>query len=351
MKKAKETYKGAGVDTDAGNKAVELIAAEVKKTYPLLSTGEVISTLGGFSSLVELPSGQIVATTTDGVGTKLVLAILLNKHETVGIDLVAMCVNDLLTGGITTGVFLDYIVQGKQTPKKSEEIVKGIIEGCKLSGGYALVGGEMAECPSLYEIDCYDLAGFAVGFAESRRQLVMGNGIVEGMNVYGLPSSGLHSNGFSLVRKIFKVFLETPKFSKKALEEYYSELGCTLGEELLTPTEIYVKEVKTLMSKFNITGMVNITGGGLVENPIRVLPKNTAMKIDMRTWDPHSIFELVQKLGGVSTMEMLKATNYGIGFLLISGDEIKQPGVIKIGEIIRKKGDPKVYFEGKSDVF
>lgn len=336
------TYKSAGVDIDAGNKAVDLIKERVKGTFSLLRTGKVITDLGGFSSVVELPNGKLVVTTTDGVGTKLIVGILMNKHDTVGIDLGAMCFNDLLAGGILPAIFLDYIALGKQIPEKTSEIMEGIIVGCEQAGA-ALVGGEMAECPGLYGPEEYDLAGFAVGFADSRKELILGDKIEPGMKIYGLPSSGLHSNSYSLARKVFGINLNTPVASISALDAHNEVLGCTLGEELLRPTKIYVQEVERLMGKYDIAGMINVTGGGLVENPPRVLPRNCSAIINLETWKPQPIFGLLQKLGNVSREEMLKVTNYGIGFMLISADEIADDGVIEIGNVV-EGAERKVIF-------
>lgn len=275
-----------------------------------------------------------MAATTDGVGTKLVVGILLNKHDTVGVDLGAMCFNDLLAGGILPLFFLDYIVQGKQVPAKTAKLIKGIVDGC-VQAVNPLVGGEMAECPDLYDPELYDLAGFAVGMADSRDDLILGDAITAGMNVYGILSSGLHSNGYSLVRKIFGISLKTPVASINNLNQYVDCLKCTLGEELLRPTIIYVDIIECLMKKYQIAGMVNITGGGLIENPPRVLPDGCAVKIDLSTWKPQPIFKLIQQRGNVPTQEMFRSTNFGIGFVVISPEEIQEKEVIKIGKVIR----------------
>lgn len=343
MDKKGKTYKSSGVDIEAGDRAVELIKARVAKTFPLIRTGKVISNLGGFSAVIELPDGRIIVATTDGVGTKIVIAILLDKHDTVGIDLGAMCYNDILAGGVMPLFFLDYIVQGKQIPAKTAELVSGIVDGCEQAVN-PLVGGEMAECPDLYEPEVYDLAGFAVGLANSRADLILGDAIKSGMNAYGLLSSGLHSNGFSLVRDVFEISLKTPVGSIKRLNTQVPELDCTLGEELLKPTRIYVQDVERLLGNYEIAGLVNITGGGLVENPPRVLPDGCAVEIDLSTWKPQPIFKLVQRLGNVAQAEMLKATNYGIGFMVISPEEIVDNGVVKIGKVI-ESSEKKVFFK------
>lgn len=337
------TYSASGVDIDAGNLAVEMIKKRVEGTFPLIRTGKVISDLGGFGAVVELPNGTILVATTDGVGTKLVVAILLNRHDTIGVDLGAMCFNDLLATGAYPLIFLDYVVQGKQIPKKTAEIINGIIDGCEQAGS-PLVGGEMAECPDLYEPEVYDLAGFAVGMAGSRKDLILGNEIAAKMNVYGITSSGLHSNGYSLVRKITGISLKTPVASIDKLHVYIPELGCTLGEELLRPTTIYVKVVEYLMHNYEIKGMANITGGGLLENPPRILPPGLAMIIDLKSWQPQPIFSYLQKRGNISQLEMLRVTNYGIGFIFVSPNEIIEEGVLKIGKVI-EHSEKRVFFD------
>lgn len=338
-KKKGVTYKDAGVDIDKGNEFVQQIKGKLATTFPYLSTGKVITELGGFSALVELPDSRIVAVTTDGVGTKLIIAILLDKHSTVGIDLVAMCVNDLIVGGVMPGVFIDYMALGKLFVDKAVSLVDGMVEGCK-QAQCAMIGGETAECPGLYGPEDYDLSGFAIGFADSKKKLILGDEICPGMNVYGIPSSGLHSNAFSLVRKIFGINLDTPVASIRALNQLIPELGhnVTLGRELLRPTRIYVQDVAILMQKYKVAGMVNVTGGGLIENPPRVIPSNCSMNIHLDAWKPQPIFSLIQKLGNVSQMEMLKATNYGIGYMIISPDEINDGDIVKIGEIIEHDG-------------
>lgn len=349
MTEKSTTYKDAGVDIDKGNEFVQRIKKKLATTFPYLSTGKVTTELGGFCAMLELPDGRIVAVTTDGVGTKLIIAMLLDKHNTVGIDLVAMCVNDLIVGGVMPGVFIDYMALGELFIEKGVSLVDGMVEGCH-QALCALIAGETAECPGLYGPEEYDLAGFAIGFADSKEKLILGKDIRPGMNVYGLPSSGLHSNGFSLVRKIFGINLDTPVASIRSLNQMIPELGhnVTLGEELLRPTKIYVQEVASLMQKYTIAGMVNITGGGPEENPPRIMPYNCSMNIYLDTWKPQPIFSLIQKLGNVSQAEMLKATNYGIGYMIISPDEITDSGVIKIGEIIEYDGR-NVFFKEKKD--
>ena len=325
------TYAESGVNIDAGNKAVNLIKNRAQKTFRHYN-GKILSGIGGFSGVIELADKRVMGTSTDGVGTKLMLSIIMEKHDTVGIDLVAMCVNDLIVAGITPAIFLDYIAMGKQIPKRTSLIVKGIIEGCERAET-ALLGGEMAEMPGMYKDNDYDLAGFAIGFADSKENLILGKDIKPGMKVFGLPSSGIHSNGYSLVRKVFDIDINHPKKAKKILDKQHSFIGKTLGEELLEPTTIYVKQIKSLLSKYKIAGMVHITGGGIIENPPRVLPKGCAINIKMGSWPVNPIFEYIQKKGNISIKEMLKTFNYGIGLIIISDDNVKQG--IPIGEVVK----------------
>ncbi len=327
----KITYTDSGVDITAGDLAVNLIkdkAQETLKYFP----GKVLSAIGGFSGLVKLPSGQIMGSSTDGVGTKLVISILLNKHKTIGIDLVAMSVNDLIVSGLSPAIFLDYLAMGKQIPKRTQEIINGIIQGCHQAEA-ALMGGEMAEMPGMYSEDSYDLAGFAIGFADSQDKLISGKGIKPGMKVYGLPSSGLHSNGYSLVRKVFGIDLDKPHLAKKILNKFYPSLQRTLGEELLEPTKIYVKNVRGLLRQYQIEGLAHITGGGLLENIPRILPKGCAVNIKNGSWTIPNIFKLIREKGNISELEMLRTFNYGIGLVVITKDTIKE--AILIGEVIK----------------
>lgn len=339
MEKKGLTYKVSGVDIGAGDKAVDLIRKKAEATFSNLTVGKVISGIGGFSALIELPDGKILAASTDGVGTKLILAILLNRHESVGIDLVAMCVNDMSVYGISPAFFLDYIAMGKQIPERTKSIVEGIIWGCTLAEA-ALIGGEMAELPGMYKENDYDLAGFAVGFADSKKELILGDRIRPGMKIYGIESSGVHSNGFSLIRRVFKIDGSNPEKAVKILNRYYKSLNCTLGEELLKPTQIYAKSINRMRSQYDITGMVHITGGGLVENPPRILPEGCAMKIKKNSWKRPAIFGLIKRLGDVAEMEMLRVFNCGIGLVLISPGKVTEGECI--GEII--PGDGKVHF-------
>ncbi len=339
MKNKKTTYKDSGVDRDAGNRAVDLIKKEVQKTFRHYE-GEVLSGIGGFSGVVELKDKRVMGMSTDGVGTKLFLSIILKKYDTVGIDLVAMCVNDLIVAGVYPAFFLDYIALGKQEPEKTQLVIKGIIKGCDLAE-CALIGGEMAEMPGMYRKEDYDLAGFSVGFAESKKDIISGEKIKPGMKVYGFPSSGVHSNGYSLIRKIFKIDFENPSLSKKNLNVFYPELGKTLGEELLTPTTIYVKLVKKLIKKYNIAGLIHITGGGVIENPPRILPEGCALEIKESALMIPPIFEIIKEKGNISSEEMMRTFNCGIGLMAISENKIKE-GVF-LGEVV--EGDRKVFIK------
>jgi phosphoribosylformylglycinamidine cyclo-ligase len=303
----KLSYKKAGVDISLGNKFVQQITPMVRKTF----RPEVVSDLGGFSGLFKLKKYKdpLLVSGTDGVGTKLKIAFMLNQHDTVGIDLVAMCVNDLIVTGAEPLFFLDYLASGKLQLKRSIDILRGIIEGCK-DAGCSLIGGETAEMPSFYEKGEYDLAGFAVGVVEKRR-LVTGQGIRPGDQIVGFSSTGLHSNGYSLARKI--IFDKT----KLNLGTKIPELGNTLGRVLIKPTRIYVKTVLQLMKQFKVKGMAHITGGGITENLPRILPKNCQAVIRRETWEIPRIFPFIQKLGKVDEDEMYRDFNMGIGFILV----------------------------------
>lgn len=302
-----EAYKKSGVDIDAGNEAVERMKKHVQKTFrPEVKTG-----LGGFGSLFALQSYQkpILVSGTDGVGTKLKVAFAADKHDTIGIDLVAMCVNDILVQGAEPLFFLDYIATGKLFPEQIESIVKGISEGC-LQANCSLIGGETAEMPGMYSGEEYDVAGFAVGVVEEE-QLVDGSKISNGDIVIGLSSSGLHSNGFSLVRELF--------FKQAAYQvtDYLPELGTTLGEELLKPTRIYVRTILELLKQVSIKGMAHITGGGLLENIPRVLPDGLQAEIKLGSWDIPPIFKSLQKIGNLKKEELYRTFNMGIGYVII----------------------------------
>ncbi len=303
------TYKDAGVDIDAGNRFVDLIKPLVKQT----SRPEVLTDIGGFGGLFSLNSSKYkrptLVSATDGVGTKLKLAFMLDKHDTVGIDLVAMCVNDIIVQGAEPLFFLDYLATGKLAPEKAVDIVKGIADGCK-QAGCALLGGETAEMPGMYSEGEYDLAGFAVGVVDNTN-IIDGSSITKGDQIIGIASSGLHSNGFSLARK---VFLEKMQLS---LDTIPPELDKPLGEELLTPTRIYVKSIQNLMRDFNIKGIAHITGGGILENLPRVLPHHCKAIIDRQSWEKPTIFEMLREGGNIPEEEMYRTFNYGIGMILV----------------------------------
>ena len=304
-----KSYKDAGVDIDLANQIVKEVKPLIRKTF----IPGVLSDIGGFGGLFSL-SGQnykepVLVSGTDGVGTKLKIAFALNKHNSVGIDLVAMSVNDIITCGAKPLFFLDYISIGRLSKKVIVELIKGITEGCKMAD-CALLGGETAEMPGFYSEGEYDLAGFAVGIVEKNR-IIDGREIREGDSIIGLTSNGLHSNGFSLVRK---VLLEEKKYD---LEKFIPSLGKTWGEELLTPTRIYVKPILHLLEKYEILGIAHITGGGMVENISRILPEGVSVQINEDSWPKPTVFSLIQKEGKISSKEMYRTFNMGIGMALI----------------------------------
>ncbi|MCX7842543.1 MAG: phosphoribosylformylglycinamidine cyclo-ligase [Clostridia bacterium] len=335
------TYKDAGVDVEAGYEAVRLMKTHVKKTF----RPEVVADIGGFGGLFALDKDKykepVLVSGTDGVGTKLKIAFLMDRHDTIGIDCVAMCVNDIACSGAEPLFFLDYIALGKNRPEKVAEIVKGIAEGCVMSG-CALIGGETAEMPGFYPEDEYDVAGFAVGIVD-KDKIINGNSIKEGDKLIGLPSSGLHSNGYSLVRKLLN-----PKAER--LMEHVETLGGKLGEELLKPTRIYVKTILDLKEKYELKGIAHITGGGFIENIPRMVPEGLRVRIDKGTWPVLPIFSLLQKIGDISERDIYNTFNMGIG-LVMAVDEAIAEDVVKyldsrdekaylIGEIV--KGEPGV---------
>ncbi|MCR3922244.1 MAG: phosphoribosylformylglycinamidine cyclo-ligase [Firmicutes bacterium] len=303
------TYKDAGVDIDAGNEAVRLMRAHVQSTF----RPEVLTDIGGFGGLFALNQQKyqepVLVSGTDGVGTKLKVAFMLDKHDTVGQDAVAMCVNDIVVQGAEPLFFLDYLAVGKLQPQKVADIVSGIAAGCRLAG-CALIGGETAEMPGFYADGEYDLAGFAVGVAE-RARLIDGSRTQVGDVVIGLPSVGLHSNGYSLARK---VLLEKSGWT---LATERPELGKTLGEEMLTPTKIYVRAVLDLLATVSVCGMAHITGGGLPENIPRCLPPGLGVTINKVAWVVPPVFTLIQEVGKVPQDDMFRTFNMGIGFVLI----------------------------------
>ncbi len=302
-------YKTAGVDIEAGYRSVELMKQYVKGTM----RREVLGGIGGFSGAFSLEKIKdmekpVLLSGTDGVGTKIQLAYLMDKHDTVGIDCVAMCVNDVVCAGAEPLFFLDYIACGKNYPEKIAAIVKGVAEGCKQAGA-ALVGGETAEHPGLMPEDEYDLAGFAVGVAEEK-DLITGADVKPGDVLIGIASSGVHSNGFSLVRKVFDV-------KKETLSIYYEELGATLGETLLTPTRIYVKALREVKEAgVTVKGCSHITGGGFYENIPRMLPENVSAKVKKGSFEIPPIFALMQKTGNLEEKMMYNTYNMGLGMVL-----------------------------------
>lgn len=303
------TYADAGVDIDAGNRSVTLIKDCVKATY----RPEVMGDLGGFGGLFALNVAKykepVLISGTDGVGTKLKLAFLLNKHDTIGQDAVAMCVNDIVVQGAEPLFFLDYLAVGKLDPEAVAEIVKGVAGACKESG-CALIGGETAEMNGFYPEGEYDIAGFAVGCVE-KSKMINSSMVKEGDVILGLPSTGVHSNGYSLVRKIV--------FEVKGMkgDEYIDELGKTIGDALLTPTRLYPAVVLPLVEKFDIHGMAHITGGGFYENIPRALPDDMGCTIDAAAWEVPAIFGLLSKWGNVAPREMYRTFNMGIGMIVI----------------------------------
>lgn len=302
-------YKSAGVDIEAGYTSVELIKKHVRETM----RPEVMGGLGGFSGLFSMKAFRdmehpVLVSGTDGVGTKLKLAFLMDKHDTVGIDCVAMCVNDIACAGGEPLFFLDYIACGKNYPEKIADIVKGVAEGCKAAGA-ALVGGETAEMPGFYPLDEYDLAGFAVGVADEK-DLITGRDIKAGDVLIGIASSGIHSNGFSLVRKVFTM-------TKESLDTRYDELDGTLGEALLTPTKIYVRALRSVKEAgVRIKGCSHITGGGFYENIPRMLPEGVRAVVRKDSYKVPAVFGLLQKEGGLEEDMMYHTYNMGIGMML-----------------------------------
>ncbi len=308
MKSYSESYKEAGVDITAGYKAVNLMKEHVARTM----TQGVLSGIGGFGGLFQLDLGEIrhpvLVSGTDGVGTKLKLAFLLDKHDTVGIDCVAMCVNDVICCGAKPLFFLDYVAVGKNVPERVAAIVSGVAEGCVQSGS-ALIGGETAEMPGFYPPDEYDLAGFSVGVVD-KEKIIDHSAVRPGDAILALPSSGVHSNGFSLVRKVFDV-------EHSDLTLYSDELGATLGETLLTPTRIYVKPMLALMEQVEVKSISHITGGGFYENIPRSLPEGCTAHIDRATLKTPPIFDLIRRKGNIPERDMFNTFNMGVGMSVV----------------------------------
>lgn len=344
MKSFSESYKEAGVDVTAGYKSVELMKKHIAKT----KIDGVISGIGGFGGCfapnltgMEEP---VLVSGTDGVGTKLKLAFLLDKHDTIGIDCVAMCVNDVVCGGAKPLFFLDYMALGKNIPEKVAEIVSGVAEGC-VQAGCALVGGETAEMPGFYPVDEYDLAGFSVGIVD-KKNIIDGEKLQAGDVLIGLPSSGVHSNGFSLVRKVFGI-------DETTINKTYDELDKPLGETLLTPTKIYVKPLLALIEKCEVKAVSHITGGGFYENIPRMLKDGMSAKITKSAVPVLPIFNIIQREGNISEHDMYNTFNMGVGMIIAINKTdvdtalsvLKEAGenAFVLGEIV--EGDKEVIFE------
>ncbi|MGC6589706.1 phosphoribosylformylglycinamidine cyclo-ligase [Paenibacillus sp. Dod16] len=308
-----DTYKQAGVDIAAGNEAVERMKKHVKTTF----RPEVMTDLGGFGALFKLNKDQyeepVLVSGTDGVGTKLKLAFAMDQHDTIGIDAVAMCVNDIVVQGAEPLFFLDYLACDKVIPSKIESIVKGIADGCN-QAGCSLIGGETAEMPGMYSEGEYDIAGFTVGIVD-KSKMINGSNIAAGDTVIGLASSGVHSNGFSLVRKLL---LEDAGYS---LQQELPELGGRLGDVLLAPTKIYVKPLLGLLKEIEVKGMAHITGGGFIENIPRMLPDGVNVDIEYGSWPILPIFKLMQEKGSISNKDMFTTFNMGIGMVLVVNEQ------------------------------
>ena len=332
------SYADAGVDIDAGNTLIE----HIKPLAAATKRPGVMAGLGGFGALFELPLDRykepVLVSGTDGVGTKLKLAMDLNKHDTIGIDLVAMCVNDLIVQGAEPLFFLDYYATGKLNVAAATDVVSGIAEGCKQSNA-ALIGGETAEMPGMYQAEDYDLAGFCVGVVE-KSKIIDGSKVKTGDVLLGLPSSGPHSNGYSLIRKVIEV-------SNADLSENFD--GATLGERLLAPTTIYIKPLLKLLETVDVHAMSHITGGGLLENIPRVMPDNACAVIDKNSWKRPAIFDWLQEKGNIEDTEMYRTFNNGLGMVLILDESVADKAVdilkknqieaVRIGHIENKEND------------
>lgn len=328
-------YREAGVDIDAGEKAVDLIKARVRSTFgPQVLTG-----IGGFGSLFAFGGYHVpvLVASVDGVGTKLKIAFAMDKHSTIGIDLVNHCVNDILTLGASPLFFLDYIATGKLEPEKVAEIVDGLATACRATG-CALVGGETAEMPGIYSGQEYDLAGFIVGAVE-KSQIVDGTRIQVGDLIWGLPSSGLHTNGYSLVRRVLK---------GEPLSRRWPELGRTLGDELLEPHRCYLEPIRKLMDKVEVRGMAHITGGGIPGNVSRIIPQGKKAVFQWGNWPVLPIFSVIQERGRISYDEMLRVFNVGLGYVVICPPGHRErvrrlvPEALLVGEIVASEDDSRV---------
>lgn len=331
-------YKSAGVDVERGYEAVRLMKKYVKETYNEGVLGD-LGSFGGFYALDDKPDGDVLVAGTDGVGTKLKYAFVLDKHDTVGIDCVAMCVNDIVCQGAKPLIFLDYIALSRLVPEKVAMIVKGVAEGCK-QAGCALIGGETAEMPGFYAEDDYDMAGFSVGIAKKDR-IINGSGIKKGDRLIGLKSSGVHSNGYSLVRKLFPPV-------KEELERFDEELGEAPAQALLKPTRIYVKTILSLIEKCSVKGIAHITGGGFIENIPRILTDGLAAEIDRNSYELPNLFKALKRRAGISDEKMYNTFNMGIGMVLCVDkaeesealDVLRELGEepVRLGRVVRGKG-------------
>lgn len=334
------TYKSAGVDVEAGYEAVKLMKEHTKRTV----VPGVIGGIGSFGGFFEIDAEKyrkpVLVSGTDGVGTKLQIAFMAGIHDTIGIDCVAMCVNDIACHGAKPLYFLDYIGTGVLEPKAAADIVKGVCDGC-VEAGCALIGGETAEMPGFYKKGEYDVAGFAVGIVDKDR-IINGSRVAEGDTVIGLASSGIHSNGYSLVRKLFF------DINDYRMDSTFGELDCTFGEELLKPTRIYVKTILELIEAFDIKGIAHITGGGFIENIPRTIPEGLKAKINLGSFPVLPIFKLMQRLGNIEQKEMFNTFNMGIGLVLVvnSGDTDRVMAALEnmkeraylIGKIVKGEG-------------
>lgn len=342
------TYRDAGVDIAKADQFLKDIRNVVKSTY----RSGVIGDIGGFGGLFHLNKQKyqdpVLVSSTDGVGTKLKIAILMDKHDTIGQDLVAMCVNDILVHGATPLFFLDYLAMGHLRPRVAKDIVQGIAAACQ-KARCALIGGETAEMPGIYQEQDYDLAGFVVGVVE-RDQILDGSDIAVGQKLIGIASNGLHANGFSLVRK---VLLEQEQLR---LEAYLPDLGCTLGEELLRPTKIFVETILNLLRDFPLAGIAHITGGGLTDNVPRILPHSCQAIINRSAWTRPAIFQLIERFGKVPAEDMWRTFNNGIGIVLVVADDVVGEVLLRlqalkedafvIGEVAaRKPADPPLIYQ------
>ncbi|HAO6032560.1 TPA: phosphoribosylformylglycinamidine cyclo-ligase [Listeria monocytogenes] len=346
---AENAYSKVGVDVEAGYQVVERIKKHVARTERIGAMGA----LGSFGGMFDLSSlnlkEPVLVSGTDGVGTKLLLAIEADKHDTIGIDCVAMCVNDILAQGAEPLFFLDYIATGKTDPVKMEQIVKGVADGCEQAGA-ALIGGETAEMPDMYGADDYDLAGFTVGAVE-KQKLITEGAVQAGDTLIGIPSSGIHSNGYSLVRKIFF------KDNEFTLDAEISELDVPLVEELLKPTRIYVKPVLEVLKEVTVHGITHVTGGGFVENLPRMLTNDLAVKVELGSWPVLPIFDVMKKYGQLNEMEMYEIFNMGIGMVLAVAkadvertlEVLVQNGeaAYVIGEVTTRESDAVIFAGGK----